>query len=78
MAYRLFGIKPLSEPMLVCCELDMNQNTTIRIKENAIENIVCKMVTILSGLDVLKIKHFTICRWYPAKRALPAMLTHDR
>ena len=45
MARRLYGVKPLSEPMLVFCQLDpwletsvkFNQNQKILIQENAFE-----------------------------------------
>ena len=50
----LFGAKPLSEPMLVYCQLDwnklqwnFNQNTKCFIHETASENI-CKTAAILS------------------------------
>ena len=48
MACRLFGAKPLSEPMLEYCLLDhgeqismqfFNQNTTIFTEENDLENV---------------------------------------
>ena len=56
MACRLFGAKPLSQPMLGYCQLNpqeqlqwnYNQNTEIFIEENAFENIVCEMAAILS------------------------------
>ena len=56
MACRLFGAKPLPEPMLDYCQLDtwnkfqwnLNQNTKFFIHENASVNIVCKKAAILS------------------------------
>ena len=56
MACRLIGAKPLSEPMLDYCQLDpcehiqwkFNQNTTTFFEENARENVVCEMASILS------------------------------
>ena len=55
MACGLFSAKPLSKPMLLFCQFDhkeqiwnFNQNTKFFIHENASENIVCEMATILS------------------------------
>ena len=56
MACRLFGAKPLSEPMLPCCQLDHEDhisvkfysNSKVLIHENAVENVVCKMAAIVS------------------------------
>ena len=56
MAYRLFGAKPLSKPVLGYCQLDPEeqtsmkfyQNTNFVIHEKASENIVCEMAAILS------------------------------
>ena len=56
MACCLYSAKPLSEPMLVYCQLDpknefqriSNQNTKLFIHANAFENIVCEMAAILS------------------------------
>ena len=56
MAFRLFGAKPLSKPMLGCCQLDpweqisvkFNQNTIFFIHVNASENIVYETAAILS------------------------------
>ena len=50
MACRLFGTKPLPEPMLAYCQLDswehilvkLNLNSIIFIQENTIENVVCQ------------------------------------
>ena len=46
MAYRLFGTKPLPEPMWAYCQLDLweqiSVNCIIFIQENAFENIVCQ------------------------------------
>ena len=56
MACHLFGARPLSKPRLGNCKLDprnklqgyFNKNKTCFIHENASENIICKMVAILS------------------------------
>ena len=56
MACRLFGAKPLSEPMLGNCQLDpweqnlwkSNWNSCIFMQENTLENVVCETVAILS------------------------------
>ena len=51
MACRLFGAKPLLEPMLDYCQLvlsNLNRNSYIFVQENAIENVVCEMAAILS------------------------------
>ena len=61
MAFHLFSTKPLSEPMLVCCQLEpyeqilveFDQNIGIFVNENALENIVCRMATILSCLQCI-------------------------
>ena len=50
MACRLFGAKPLPEPMLAYCQLDsweqismdLNRNSTIFIRGNSFENVVCQ------------------------------------
>ena len=56
MAGRLFGAKPLSEPMLPDCQLDPKEyisekcisNSKVFIQENALENVICEMAAILS------------------------------
>ena len=56
MACRLVGAKPLSEPKLEICnwilanklQWNLNQNLYIYIQENASENVVWKMVAMLS------------------------------
>ena len=62
-AYRLFGTKPLSKPMLHITigthrnkfQWNLNQNAKIYIQENEIRNVICKMAAILSvSLNVLK------------------------
>ena len=48
MAYRLFGTKPLPEPMLGYCQLDSWKHISVKfelefiifIQENAFENVV--------------------------------------
>ena len=50
MACRLFGAKPLPEPMLACCQLYSREHISVKyktgyiifIQENAIENVVCR------------------------------------
>ena len=50
MACRLFGAKPLPEPMMAYCQLDsweqisvkFERNSIILIQENAFENVVCQ------------------------------------
>ena len=62
MACRLIGAKPLYEPMLDCCQLNLanifqwkfNQNTAIFIEENARENVVCEIASILSRPQCVK------------------------
>ena len=56
MVCRLFGAKPLSEPMMTYCQLDHKEHISIKyhlnskvfIQENSFENILCEMATILS------------------------------
>ena len=56
MACRLFGAKPLPEPMLTHCQLDPEEQTSVEFKskykafhyENAFKNVVCEVATILS------------------------------
>ena len=57
MACRLVGAKPLPDPMLTFCQLDPQEQTTVKfeskckkksIDENAFENVVCEMAAILS------------------------------
>ena len=56
MAFSLFSAKPLSEPVLGYCQLDpqeqtsvkCNRNTKLLIRKNASENIVCEKTAILS------------------------------
>ena len=56
MACRLIGAKPLSEPMMVIFywnignkfQWNFNLNSNIFIQENAFDNVVWKMVAILS------------------------------
>ena len=61
MACHLFGTKPLPEPILTYCQLDPEEQTSVKIEskykisteENAFENVVCKMEAILSRADDL-------------------------
>ena len=64
MAWRLFGAKPLSKPMLGYCHWTLsdklqwnyfNQDILSFIQENSSENIVCEMVALLPGRDELTI-----------------------
>ena len=56
IAFRLYCTKPLSEPMLEYCQLDaeeqssikFNHNLNIFIHQNAFESVVCEIVAILS------------------------------
>ena len=56
MACRLLGAKPLTEPVLTYCQLDPQEQTSVKfeshyktsIHENAFENVVCEMAAILS------------------------------
>ena len=56
MVCRLFGAKPLSEPMLEYCQFDPWQQASMKFQQkfntfihvNAYENIVCEMAAILS------------------------------
>ena len=58
MACHLFGAKPLPEPMLTYCEMYPKKQTSVKceskyktflfIHENEFENIVCKILAILS------------------------------
>ena len=59
MACRLFGAKPLFEPMLPYCQLDPKEQTSTEtktlteihissLKKNAFENVVCEISAILS------------------------------
>ena len=50
MVCRLFGDNPLSEPVMVYCELDPKEHISIKfiwnlkvfIQENAFEDVICK------------------------------------
>ena len=56
MACRLFGAKPLPEPMLTYCQLEpceqtcynSNRNTKLFIQENAFGTVICELAAILS------------------------------
>ena len=58
----LFGAKALPEPMLTYCQLDfrnklqwnLNQNPQFFIHRNTFENVVCKLVAILSRGNKLR------------------------
>ena len=60
MACHLFSTKPLPETMLIYCQLDLEQHTSVKsflnifIEENALEYVVCEMAFILEqGMDEL-------------------------
>ena len=58
MACRLAGAKPLSEPMLEYCYSNLRntlQWNCKRIQENAFENVVCEMASILSRPQCVKL-----------------------
>ena len=63
MAYRLFGAKPLSEPMLPYCQLDLkeyiSENYCFEIQKfslkKSLENVVCEMAVILSRPQYVKL-----------------------
>ena len=69
MACRLYGAKPLSEPMLDYYQLNpgnnfqwnSNQNTKFFSHKNASENIVCKMAAILSKGEM---SWFIVAYWH--------------
>ena len=59
MACRLFGAKPLPEPMVTYCQLGKNFNELkykIFIHKNAFENVVCEMADTLSWGEELMCK----------------------
>ena len=64
MACRLDGAKPLSETMLDYVnwtiknklQWNFNRNSNIFIHENALENVVCEMVSIYLDPNVLTVK----------------------
>ena len=56
MDCRLFGTKPLSEPVVAYCQLDPRKQTSMKVEskfiifnqENGLENVASKMAAILS------------------------------
>ena len=62
MTCRLFGAKPLPEPMLKYCQLNLHKQTSIKLwpkfrhfhLKNAFENGVCQMADILSRYQSVK------------------------
>ena len=54
-AFRVFGTKPLTEPMTIWNKhsWNFNQNTNIFVQVNALENVVDKMSTMFTSLIVL-------------------------
>ena len=57
MVCRLFGAKPLPEPILTSCQLDPKEQTAVKFDRNtkfsihknkSFENIVCEVVAIFS------------------------------
>ena len=74
MACRLVGAKPLSEPMLEYFnwtlrnkfEWNLNRNSHIFIQENAFENVVSNMVTILPRPRCVKSNiYLVVPNWLP-------------
>ena len=69
MACRLFGAKPLPEPVLTYSEFDKlqwnsNQNTKLLTHENASEEIVCEMAAIFARArwgNIFQAVHNTLC-----------------
>ena len=69
MACRLDDTKPLSEPVLEYCNWtlrnkllwNLNQNSWIFIQENAVKNVVCEIVAILSRGRWVKEMVHTLC-----------------
>ena len=72
MACRLVGAKSLSKPMLEYCWLDpsvgnklqwnLYRNLHIFIQENVFENVICKMVPICLGLNVLSVQYVKVAK----------------
>ena len=62
MACRLFGTKPLSEPILPNCQLDTKEHSSVKfylkfksfIQRNVLENAVCEIAAILSQPQCVK------------------------
>ena len=92
MTCRLYGSKPLPEPMLLYCQLDHWEQTSVKykskykafIQENAFENVVCEMAVILSrGWWVLKLLEYAfaynlchVCRFLVRKEIPLSCLRH--
>ena len=64
MACLLFGARPLPDPVLIYCQLDPQEQTSVNIRikmhtffinEKAFENVVCEFATILSRKNELRI-----------------------
>ena len=80
MACCLDGTKPLSESMLEYCQLHpweqtsvkFNRNWNIFIQENALENIVCEMASILSRPQCVKASR----HWWYGPTPVYTNLTH--
>ena len=76
---RLFGAKPLPEPILTFCHLDpswhasveFHQNTHIFIRENVFENIVCKISSSLSGPKCVNTSR--LCGAYICQKTMPLL-----
>ena len=80
IAWRLFGAKPLPEPMLPCCQLDSwkkiqwksNQNSIIFIQENAFEIVVWQS----GGHGRVYTFHFRLfLRWYQGFKSEATLYT---
>ena len=63
MACRRDGAKPLSEAVMEFCKLDPYEQTPVKfirnsnilIQENALENVVCEITSILSRPQCVKV-----------------------
>ena len=81
MACRLFGAKPLPEPLPTYCQLEPSeqnfseiQNTKLLVQENVFENIVCEMAAILSKGRWVKVNNpsvICLCVMYMLNDASP-------
>ena len=68
MACRLVGAKPISEPMRDIIywaprnkhQCNFNQNSSISIQENQVENLVWEMASVLSRPSCVKVNYLTL------------------
>ena len=69
MVCRLFGSKPLSEPMLPYCQLDSEECISVKsyfkfkvyVQEDSLENVVCEMVAILPQPQCVNSAWVSLC-----------------